>query len=73
MAAENFAHWTGAPLARLTAQARYVAFHCADTYSTDGSKTPYYESIELVESFSHLGRSKGGYWEDRGYHWYAGI
>ncbi len=29
--------------------------------------------LELVENFSHLGRGKGGYWEDRGYQWYAGI
>jgi DMSO/TMAO reductase YedYZ molybdopterin-dependent catalytic subunit len=119
--------WTGVPLAQVLAlakpkaQARYVVFHCADTYGKGGSKTPYYESIdlldayhpqtilayglngkplpitngaplrlrverqlgykhakfvmrlELVESFAHLGRGKGGYWEDRGYQWYAGI
>jgi DMSO/TMAO reductase YedYZ molybdopterin-dependent catalytic subunit len=29
--------------------------------------------VELVENFSHLGSGKGGYWEDRGYQWYAGI
>jgi DMSO/TMAO reductase YedYZ molybdopterin-dependent catalytic subunit len=29
--------------------------------------------IEAVESFAHIGRGKGGYWEDRGYEWYAGI
>jgi DMSO/TMAO reductase YedYZ molybdopterin-dependent catalytic subunit len=117
--------WTGAPLAQVLAlakpkpQARYVVFHCADTYGD--SKTPYYETIdmddayhaqtilayalngkalpvangaplrlrverqlgykhakfvarlELVESFAHIGRGKGGYWEDRGYQWYAGI
>ena len=33
----------------------------------------YIREIELVESFSHLGRGRGGYWEDRGYEWYAGI
>lgn len=33
----------------------------------------YIRSIEAVESFAHLGRGKGGYWEDRGYEWYAGI
>jgi DMSO/TMAO reductase YedYZ molybdopterin-dependent catalytic subunit len=122
--------WTGVPLAQVLAlarpkaNARYVVFHCADTYgkgSASGTKTPYYESIdlldayhpqtilaydlngkpvpiangaplrlrverqlgykhakfvmrvELVESFAHLGRGKGGYWEDRGYQWYAGI
>jgi len=29
--------------------------------------------IEAVERFSQLGRGKGGFWEDRGYQWYAGI
>ena len=29
--------------------------------------------IELVESFVAIGRGKGGFWEDRGYEWYAGI
>jgi DMSO/TMAO reductase YedYZ molybdopterin-dependent catalytic subunit len=33
----------------------------------------YIRRIEVVESFAHLGKGKGGYWEDRGYEWYAGI
>jgi DMSO/TMAO reductase YedYZ molybdopterin-dependent catalytic subunit len=33
----------------------------------------YVMRIELIESFDHLGRGRGGYWEDRGYQWYAGI
>lgn len=33
----------------------------------------YVKRIEAVASFAHLGRGKGGYWEDRGYEWYAGI
>ncbi len=33
----------------------------------------YVRGIELVDSFSMLGGGKGGYWEDRGYDWYAGI
>ncbi|MDI5935751.1 molybdopterin-binding protein [Halomonas kalidii] len=33
----------------------------------------YVMRIELVESFAHLGRGRGGYWEDRGYQWWAGI
>ena len=33
----------------------------------------YIKRIEAVESFAHIGRGKGGYWEDRGYEWYAGI
>ncbi len=33
----------------------------------------YVERIELVEDFSKLRGGKGGYWEDQGYTWYAGI
>jgi DMSO/TMAO reductase YedYZ molybdopterin-dependent catalytic subunit len=33
----------------------------------------YVMRIELVESYAHIGRGKGGYWEDRGYEWFAGI
>ena len=33
----------------------------------------YVMRIELVTSFAHLGRGRGGYWEDRGYRWWAGI
>jgi DMSO/TMAO reductase YedYZ molybdopterin-dependent catalytic subunit len=39
-----------------------------------GYKMPkYVQRIELVESFSHIGGGKGGYWEDLGYQWYGGI
>jgi DMSO/TMAO reductase YedYZ molybdopterin-dependent catalytic subunit len=33
----------------------------------------YVMRLELVESFESIGRGRGGYWEDRGYEWYAGI
>jgi len=33
----------------------------------------YLMRIELVESFAHIGGRHGGYWEDQGYEWYAGI
>jgi len=33
----------------------------------------YVMRIEVVESFRDIARGKGGYWEDRGYQWYAGI
>ena len=33
----------------------------------------YIMRIELVERFDHLYGGNGGYWEDRGYAWYAGI
>jgi len=33
----------------------------------------YVMRIEAVEDFAHIGRGRGGFWEDRGYEWYAGI
>ncbi len=33
----------------------------------------YLMRIELVESFTAIRVGKGGYWEDNGYEWYAGI
>ena len=29
--------------------------------------------IEVVDTFARMGSGKGGYWEDQGYEWYAGI
>lgn len=33
----------------------------------------YVMHIEIVERLDQFGRGKGGYWEGRGYEWYAGI
>ena len=33
----------------------------------------YVMAIELVERFEDIDGGHGGYWEDRGYEWYAGI
>lgn len=33
----------------------------------------YVMRIELVDSFAHIRNGRGGYWEDLGYAWYAGI
>jgi DMSO/TMAO reductase YedYZ molybdopterin-dependent catalytic subunit len=33
----------------------------------------YIMRMELVDSFKNIARGKGGFWEDRGYEWYAGI
>ena len=33
----------------------------------------YIAGIELVDSFASFGEGKGGYWEDSGYDWFAGI
>ena len=30
-------------------------------------------AIEFVSSFAHIAGGKGGYWEDQGYQWWAGI
>ena len=125
--------WSGVPLslllqaAGLKPAARYVIFHCADTYGGEAHKGGdqhagrYYESIDLIDAFhaqtilayglngrplpvsngaplrlrverqlgykqakyqmrvevaerlDDVGSGSGGYWEDRGYEWYAGI
>lgn len=33
----------------------------------------YISGIELVDSLDDIGDGSGGYWEDQGYEWYAGI
>jgi len=33
----------------------------------------YLKRIELVDRLDDIGGGRGGYWEDRGYEWYAGI
>lgn len=33
----------------------------------------YITSIEFVDSFARIAGGKGGYWEDQGYQWWAGI
>ena len=33
----------------------------------------YVMRMELVESFAQIGDGHGGYWEDNGYTWYAGV
>jgi DMSO/TMAO reductase YedYZ molybdopterin-dependent catalytic subunit len=33
----------------------------------------YIHALEFVEAFETIEGGKGGYWEDRGYEWYAGI
>jgi hypothetical protein len=32
-----------------------------------------YRPLEIVEDISRIAGGKGGYWEDQGYEWYAGI
>ncbi|MEO8847722.1 MAG: molybdopterin-binding protein [Casimicrobiaceae bacterium] len=33
----------------------------------------YVMRVELVDSFARIAGGRGGYWEDQGYQWYAGI
>jgi len=33
----------------------------------------YIMRLQLVDSFAAIGQGRGGYWEDQGYEWYAGI
>lgn len=33
----------------------------------------YLTGVDLVQSLDGIGGGNGGYWEDRGYQWYAGI
>jgi DMSO/TMAO reductase YedYZ molybdopterin-dependent catalytic subunit len=33
----------------------------------------YVMGVEAVASYAHIGSGQGGFWEDRGYQWYAGI
>ena len=33
----------------------------------------YVMRVEVVDRFDKMGSGKGGFWEDRGYEWYAGI
>ncbi len=33
----------------------------------------YLQRIELVSGFKAIGQGRGGYWQDQGYAWYAGI
>lgn len=33
----------------------------------------YIQRLEFVGTYKGIGQGKGGYWEDRGYEWYAGI
>ena len=35
--------------------------------------TKWVQRIELVSDFRHIFGGHGGYWEDQGYQWYAGI
>ncbi len=59
----------GAPLA--IAHGAPVRLRCERQLGYKHAK--YVERIELVESFEHINGSKGGYWEDQGYAWWAGI
>jgi DMSO/TMAO reductase YedYZ molybdopterin-dependent catalytic subunit len=33
----------------------------------------YIRGLSFVPNVATIGQGKGGYWEDQGYEWYAGI
>jgi DMSO/TMAO reductase YedYZ molybdopterin-dependent catalytic subunit len=33
----------------------------------------YINRIEVVDRLTAIARGRGGFWEDRGYQWYAGL
>jgi len=33
----------------------------------------YVMGVEVTDNLAHIGGGRGGFWEDRGYEWYAGI
>jgi Sulfite oxidase and related enzymes len=33
----------------------------------------YIQAIEFVGDYKNIQQGKGGYWEDQGYEWFAGI
>ena len=39
----------------------------------DRIEAKYVMRIELVDRLDKISGGKGGFWEDRGYEWYAGI
>src|SRR6266853_453622 len=75
--------WTGVPLthllqtAELMPEARYIVFYCMDEMvRTPDNSGFYYESIDRIEAvdrLTHIARGRGGFWEDRGFQWYAGL
>ncbi len=54
--------WTGTPLAhvldtvRLKPDARFIVFHCADEFTINLSRDPYYESVDLIDAFLSTSR-----------------
>src|SRR5579864_6610965 len=73
---ESGAGGTSADASR--AEAKRQADHDAPVRLTVPTQLGYKSAkwirrIELVNSLAALGSGKGGYWEDQGYEWYAGI
>ena len=46
---------------------------CASSASSATSTPSTCMRIEAVSSFAMIRGGRGGFWEDRGYEWYAGI
>jgi thiosulfate reductase cytochrome b subunit len=61
----GFPDWATLPGTQWLAMGRRWHFFFAWLFVTNG--------IELVADFAGIGDGKGGYWEDQGYEWWAGI
>jgi hypothetical protein len=42
-------------------------------YTLSRDTTKYINKIEFVAELKNVRQGKGGYWEDQGYEWFAGI
>ena len=47
-----------------------VIYRCGRGWDVYGR---YVNRIEAVDRLDRFGGGKGGFWEDRGYQWYAGL
>ncbi len=71
--------WTGVPLAEILSragvrpEARFAPLRLRLERQLGYKMAKYIMRIELVQSLADLHGGRGGYWEDRGYEWYAGI
>jgi len=69
--------WTGAPLAEMNGAALTVPHGAPLRLRVERQlgykQAKYIMRIELVRTVTDPHGGRGGYWEDRGYQWYAGI
>ena len=69
----NEHEWTSLYQCDLSAALEQAAADSGLVVCTRSGSAKYLMRIELVEKFDHIAGGNGGYWEDHGYEWYAGI